>query len=161
MLPAALTSILLTGCEVDDDPAAPATSAPAAPTSGATMDPENSPGSTAIGTGDATGSTGAGTNGGTDAPVLGAGAIVTESASGSLLRLRTGEDAVLRLSPPFLDAQPQVDVPAVLELVPVQHFADPGYAEWELRASAPGRASLTAEATDGSVLVVLVEVSGP
>lgn len=158
MLPTALTSILLTGCEVDDDTAPPPTSAPAAPTSGATMDPENSPGSTATGTGDDTGTT---DDGGTDAPVLGAGSIITESASGSLLRLRAGEDAVLRLSPPFMDADPLVDDPAVLELVPVQHFADPGYAEWELRASAPGRASLTAEATDGSVLVVLVEVSGP
>jgi predicted secreted protein len=158
VLPTALTSILLTGCQVDDDPAAPVTSAPAAPTSGATMDPEDSPDGNATETGDGTGTA---EDGGTDAPVLGAGAIITEADTGSLLRLRTGEDAVLRLSPPFLDAQLRVDDPGVLEIVPVQHFADPGYTEWELRASAPGRASLTAEATDGSVLVVLVEVSGP
>ncbi len=93
---------------------------------------------------------------------LRAGDVLTNPDSGAVVRLAPGEEAVLRLSPPLQDSTPSIADPGVVELVPVQHFADPGYAEYELLALSPGETTVTVPAAgaDGPGLVVLVVVQG-
>lgn len=150
MTACALAGVLaLGGCDTDG----PATPAPTgAPTSGAPVE-EDDTGRTAAAT-DAdthTGGTGA-------PPELGAGALLTNTDAGALVRLSPGEEVVLRLTPPLQGDEPDVADPEVVEVVPVQHFADPGYAEYELLALAPGRTTVSVAGTDGSTLLALVLV---
>jgi hypothetical protein len=150
--------LALAGCDADDPGVAVPTGAPApapteaptdAPTSGGPMDD----GSSTPGTTDG--------QDGTAVPAeLGPGALLTNADNGALVRLAPGEEVSLRLTPPLQDGDPDVADPEVLEVVPVQHFADPGYAEYELLALAPGRTTVTVPAADGTVLLVLVLVQG-
>ncbi|GGK75388.1 hypothetical protein GCM10011509_25120 [Ornithinimicrobium pekingense] len=113
------------------------------------------------GTEDAPEGTSEATAGGTQ-QVLTAGALLTNGDSGAVVRLAPGEEVVLRLTPPLQGGTPQVSDAEVLEVVPVQHFADPGYAEFELLAQAAGRARVEVRGAgaDGPVLLLLVEVQG-
>ena len=92
--------------------------------------------------------------------VLTAGALLTNGDSGAVVRLAPGEEVVLRLAPPLQGGTPQVSEPDVLEAVPVQHFADPGYDEFELLALSAGRARVEVRGTGDAVLLLLVEVQG-
>ena len=93
---------------------------------------------------------------------VGAGAILSNGDSGALVRLSPGEEVVLRLTPPLQDSTPAVADPEVVEIVPVQHFADPGYAEYELVARAPGETRIAARGAgaDGPGVQVVVVVQG-
>lgn len=91
----------------------------------------------------------------------GAGATLTEADHGTTLTLAPGEEATLRLAPPFQDAEPVVDDPSIVELVVVEHFADPGYAEYGVLAGTSGSTTVRATA-DGQpefTLQVVVEAS--
>lgn len=74
----------------------------------------------------------------------GPGAVLTQDDRGAELRLAVGEEATLQLAPPLQDQPVAVDDPQVLELVPVDHLVDPGYAEYTLLALAPGETVVTA-----------------
>lgn len=67
-----------------------------------------------------------------------AGDVLTQADLGSRVHLAPGEEATLRLEPPLQEVAPGVADPAVVELVPVDHLVDPGYAEYQLLAQAPG-----------------------
>lgn len=143
-------ALALGGCDTEG----PTTPAPTgAPTSGAVMDEDDRTEQS-----DRTAPTDASDT--AAPPELGAGALLTNADTGALVRLSPGEEVVLRLTPPLQGSQPDAADPEVVEVVPVQHFADPGYAEYELLALAPGRTSVSVTAADGSALLVLVVVEG-
>lgn len=87
---------------------------------------------------------------GLPAPVqLVAGDVLTPDLDRGALRLAPGEEATLRLPPPFQGAEPTLDEPAVAELVPVEHFDDPGYSEFQVVGLAPGVAALEVVTPEG------------
>ncbi len=96
---------------------------------------------------------------GQDQEELGAGDVLTAADSGARVRLAVGESAVLRLEPPLQDLSPDLTDAGVVEAVPVQHFADPGYAEYELLGLQAGEVTLTVG--EGEELVVDLVVEGP
>lgn len=77
-----------------------------------------------------------------------AGDVLTQDDLGSTVRLAPGEEATLRLEPPLQEVAPTVGDPGILELVPVDHLVDPGYAEYQLLAHAPGMTTVTVAGTD-------------
>lgn len=87
-----------------------------------------------------------------------AGDIVTATDLPSTLRLAPGEEATLRLAPPLQDAPAVSADPGVVELVPVDHLVDPGYAEYQLLAQAPGATTVTVGGTDDHPEDVVLEV---
>lgn len=87
---------------------------------------------------------------------LGPGAVLTPDDDGATLRLRAGEEASLRLPPPWDATPPEVSDPGVVELVPVDHFADPGYAEHGLLALGAGEAVVRVDGPDGTVEIRVV-----
>lgn len=95
----------------------------------------------------------------TDAPQdLGPGSVVTAEEDGATVRLAPGEEATLRLAPPWDAAEARSSDPSVVELVPVDHFADPGYAEFTLLARGAGEAQVQIEG-DGSRRTLTVVVA--
>lgn len=116
------------------------------------MDP--TPGPTSAGT-----DPGAGTDApGPETPSFGPGEVLTPEDAGAVLRLGPGEEASLHLTPPWQDAVVGVGDPTVVELVPVEHFADPGYAEYTVLARAAGTTTVDVAGPDGEPLVFRVEV---
>lgn len=93
-----------------------------------------------------------------EARTLGPGEVLTPDDAGALLRLAPGDEASLHLTPPWQDAVAEVSEPAVAELVPVDHFADPGYAEYTVLAHGAGRAVVTVRQPDGESLELTVVV---
>lgn len=92
------------------------------------------------------------------ARTLGPGEVLTPDDAGAVLRLAPGDEASLHLTPPWQDAVAEVADPTVLELVPVDHFADPGYAEYTLLAHAAGETTVTVEGPGAERLELLVTV---
>ncbi|WP_161965161.1 pilus assembly protein N-terminal domain-containing protein [Ornithinimicrobium cerasi] len=140
--PAGLTLVLLlTGCgESVDEGSAPTSAAPPSVTPGgsATTSPPTS--------------TGAGMT------EHGAGDVLTPADTGSTLRLSPGEEATLRLEPPLQEVAPTAADPGVVELVPVDHLVDPGYAEYQLLAHAAGTTTVTVAGTDDHPEDMVLEV---
>lgn len=91
---------------------------------------------------------------------LGPGEVLTPDDAGATLRLSPGEEASLHLTPPWQDAVAEVGDPAVVELVPVEHFADPGYAEYTVVGHTVGRTDVTVQQPDGRSLELTVVVEG-
>ncbi|WP_181010016.1 hypothetical protein [Ornithinimicrobium sufpigmenti] len=89
---------------------------------------------------------------------LGPREVLTPDDTGAELRLAPGDEASLHLTPPWQDAVAEVADPTVLELVPVDHFADPGYAEYTLLAHATGETTITVEGPDGERLQFVATV---
>lgn len=87
---------------------------------------------------------------------LGPGAILTPEDDGATVRLAPGQEATLRLPPPWDETPPEVSDGAVVELVPVDHFADPGYAEHGLLALAAGDATVRVDGPDGELEIHVV-----
>lgn len=73
-------------------------------------------------------------------------AVLTEADDGAVLELPVGQEVALRLSSQWSWTSPQVDG-GDLDVVPVDHLVDPGYQEWSLSASTPGRVVLRADGT--------------
>ncbi|MFA9431824.1 hypothetical protein [Egicoccus sp. AB-alg2] len=71
--------------------------------------------------------------------------LVTEDDDGRTIPLTVGDLLVVRLSSAW--SWDQAGATGALEITPVDHFADPGYAEWHVTAGAAGPAEL---AFDGS-----------
>lgn len=93
-----------------------------------------------------------------ESQTLGPGEVLTPEDAGATLRLVPGEEASLHLTPPWQDAVAEVSDPAVAELVPVDHFADPGYAEYTVVARTTGRTDVTVQQPDGASLKLTVVV---
>lgn len=153
---AALTLLLLAGCGDGgaDQTGQGGTGSPASTASRPPVDPDTTSSS---GPGDAA-PTRTEAPGGTMAD-HGPGDILTQDDTGATVRLPPGAEATLQLSPPLDGAEPEVEGGDVVELVPVDHFADPGYAEFQLLAHAPGTAVVTvADPTGGDPVVLHVVV---
>lgn len=93
-----------------------------------------------------------------EARTLGPGEVLTPNDAGAALRLAPGGEASLHLTPPWQDAVAEVADPAVVELVPVDHFADPGYAEYTVLAHTAGETTITVEGPDGELVQFAVTV---
>lgn len=83
-------------------------------------------------------------------PELGPGDVLTQDVLGATVRLPVGDEVTVQLAPPLQDATPRVDDPAVVELVPVEYFADPGYAEYTLIARGLGETTVSLVGPDGT-----------
>lgn len=158
--PAALTAgilavALLSGC--GEGPGAPGGTPDG--TAGGTVDPSPDPTSTEGTSEDTADDTADDTSSPDDAArPLGPGEVLTPDDTGAVLRLAPGDEASLHLTPPWQDAVAEVVDPAVVELVPVDHFADPGYAEYTLLAHATGETTITVEGPDGERLEFVATV---
>lgn len=89
---------------------------------------------------------------------VGAGTVLTPQDGAVVVHLSPGEEVSLQLAPPWDDAEPASDDPDLVEVVPVDHFTDPGYAEFSLLAQAPGDTTVRV-AGPGEELVVHVSVT--
>ena len=69
---------------------------------------------------------------------------ITEAHAGATFALRAGDTVPLRLTSDVAWTGAEVDGGAVV-LSPVDYFQDPGFREWEVRAVAPGTATVRAE----------------
>lgn len=86
---------------------------------------------------------------------LGAGAVLTARDDGAVVHLSPGEEVFLQLAPPWDGALPTSEDDTVVEVVPVEHFADPGYAEFSLLAHGSGETSVRVAGPDEEVLIHL------
>lgn len=82
-------------------------------------------------------------------PPMGPGEVLTPDAHGTAVRLSPGDEVSLQLPPPYQGSGPELDEPAVAELVPVEHLVDPGYDEFQVIGRAPGVAALQVRTPDG------------
>jgi hypothetical protein len=77
--------------------------------------------------------------------VLGASAAtppITQADSGRTFRLHLGRSETLRLSSAWVWSPPRPGSRAV-ELTPIMYFRDPGFTAWNVRARAPGTATIS------------------
>lgn len=86
----------------------------------------------------------------------GPGALLTQDDRGAVVRLAPGEEVTLRLDPPRDRDSAQVEDPDVVEVVPVDHLDDPGYAEVTLLALSPGETVVAVGDDDEPLLTVVV-----
>lgn len=77
---------------------------------------------------------------------LGAGAVLTPEDDGATVRLMVGEEVSVQLAPPWDTAEPVSEDADVVEVVRVDHFTDPGYAEFTLLALGTGEARVQVQA---------------
>lgn len=120
-------------------------------TSGDDPDPTPAPAPTSGPSAEPTGTDDAGTT-------LGPGEVLSAHDDGAVVLLAPGEETLLQLAPPWQDAVVEVADPDVVELVPVEFFDDPGFAEYTVLAHVPGRTTLTVDRADGELVSINVVV---
>lgn len=150
LLGGAAALVLLAGCGSSSAPPA-ATTSPGTTSDGGTM--TTSPDGPAAPDGSDT------SEGPDPDQPLGAGSVLTPQDDGAVVHLSPGEEVSLQLAPPWDGALPTSDDPDVVEVVPVDHFTDPGYAEFSLLAHAPGDTTVRVAGL-GEEIVVHVSVTG-
>jgi predicted secreted protein len=69
--------------------------------------------------------------------------VLTETDDGSTVTLTAGDEVALHLSSDWVWDEPRFTGDAI-ELTRVDHFVDPGYAEWRIAALTTGEVELTA-----------------
>lgn len=71
-------------------------------------------------------------------------AVLTQDDDGSAVSLAAGGEVALRLDSAWSWGEPALDGDAVV-LTPVDYFDDPGFVEWLVTGTSPGRTTLRAE----------------
>lgn len=85
-------------------------------------------------------------------------AALTPDNAGETVQLTTGDSMPLRLQSGLAYNVATLD-PDIVEVIPVDHFDDPGYAEWLLEATGPGTTEVVASGAGTDELRYEVEVT--